>query len=148
MPRYLTNPIFPSGGKEKSYGSIHLRAERRAVNTPPHLVEFYEDLGGASPLEEFLDRQGPGIRARFVKEAQLLQTFGFTLREPHVKHIAGKIWELRFRHNREAFRVFYFCPGGKKFVLLHIFVKKTEKTPRREIEIALSRMEDYLDRLA
>ncbi|MBS3982355.1 MAG: type II toxin-antitoxin system RelE/ParE family toxin, partial [Dethiobacter sp.] len=63
--------------------------------------------------------------------------------EPHVKNISGKLWELRIKSTSDISRIFYFIPVGKNIVLLHGFVKKTQKTPNREIQTANNYLEDY-----
>jgi phage-related protein len=65
---------------------------------------------------------------------------------PYTKQVKGKIRELRVKDNRGAVRVLYFTFTGKRFILLHGFMKKTDKTPERDIEIAEKRMNDFLQR--
>ncbi len=64
---------------------------------------------------------------------------------PYARHLKGKLWELRISSGRLTYRVLYFARAGRRFVLLHIFRKKTQKTPRREIDTALRRMAELLD---
>jgi len=68
--------------------------------------------------------------------------------EPFVKSIHGvrKLAEIRVRVSSDSYRVFFFTHTGRKMVLLHGFVKKSQKTPAREIHIAQQRMQDYLSR--
>ncbi len=73
---------------------------------------------------------------------QLLQDNGTRLQDNITKHIDDGIWELRPGNNR----VFYFFFKDDTFVLLHHFQKKSQKTPRREIEKAKSELDDYLSR--
>ena len=73
---------------------------------------------------------------------QLLQTNGTALSEQITKHLQEDIWELRPGSNR----VLYFYHKDQTFVLLHLFRKKTNKTPRREIERAKAERDDYLRR--
>ncbi|MEW5766381.1 MAG: type II toxin-antitoxin system RelE/ParE family toxin [bacterium] len=70
---------------------------------------------------------------------------GIDLQMPYARHLEGKLWELRISFGRIEYRVLYFARVKRRFVLLHIFKKKTRKTPRREIEIALWRMDELLD---
>ncbi|MBQ9062820.1 MAG: type II toxin-antitoxin system RelE/ParE family toxin [Eubacterium sp.] len=79
---------------------------------------------------------------RSARHIWLLQMNGTYLPKEIVKHLKQEIWELRPGHNR----VFFFCFDNNTFVLLHHFRKKTRKTPRREIEQAISEMNDYLSR--
>ena len=65
---------------------------------------------------------------------------------PSARPIKGKLWELRARTSGGTYRVIYFAYVGRRFVLLHGFVKKTQRTPRREIRIAEQRMVDYVSR--
>ncbi|HEX3643539.1 MAG TPA: type II toxin-antitoxin system RelE/ParE family toxin, partial [Ktedonobacteraceae bacterium] len=80
--------------------------------------------------------------ARFLKSFDLLRERNVQAREPLVKHIEGKLWELREESNTSIYRILYVFFTGKRIVLLHVFTKKTQKTPRREIELALQ----YLSR--
>lgn len=75
----------------------------------------------------------------------LLEAFGIVLGEPHTKSIGNKLWELRVIGRRHH-RVLYFVVSGRRFVLLHAFLKKTRKTPRKEIETGKARMADYIRR--
>ncbi|HIW56558.1 MAG TPA: type II toxin-antitoxin system RelE/ParE family toxin [Firmicutes bacterium] len=114
-------------------------------------VEFYENANGESELWNFLEALR--IKASKSKDAriqykqislyiQLLQDNGTRLPSEVTKHIIHDIWELRPGHNR----VLYFYFKDNTFVLLHQFRKKSQKTPRREIEKAISERNDYLAR--
>jgi len=75
---------------------------------------------------------------------RLLQEFGTTLGMPHARPMTGhgKLWELRAGPNR----LLYFAHVGRRFVILHGFRKKSQKTPIREIATAERRMADFLER--
>ena len=114
-------------------------------------VEFYETQDGKSQLWEFLEDLR--IKAATSKDAriqhkqaslyiELLQQNGTRLNENITKHLEDGIWELRPGNNR----VFYFFFQDNTFVLLHQFRKKTQKTPKREIEKAKRERDDYLFR--
>lgn len=111
------------------------------------IIEFYEKESGEAPVEEFLNSLPPKHMAKAIREIDLLEEYGIELSFPHTKNIEGKkykgLWELRVQVASDISRIFYFMPEGSKFVLLHGFVKKTEETPTRELDIAISRMEDY-----
>ena len=68
------------------------------------------------------------------------------LKEPYTKQIKDKIREIRIKDKRGAIRVLYFTFTGRRFILLHGFAKKSDKTPEKEIEIAEKRMTDFLQR--
>ena len=114
-------------------------------------VEFYETQDGKSQIWEFLEELR--IKAATSKDAriqhkqaslyiELLQQNGTRLNENITKHLEDGIWELRPGNNR----VFYFFFQDNTFVLLHQFRKKTQKTPKREIEKAKRERDDYLFR--
>ena len=106
-------------------------------------VELYSTADGKDLVANFLSSLPPNLQAKALCEIELLAEFGNALKEPYVKHISGDIWELRIRFSSDISRIFYFTWRAETIVLLHGFVKKTQKTPPREIEIAKKRMEDY-----
>lgn len=99
-------------------------------------IEFYAAADGKEIMAEFLDSLPPKHQAKAFREIDLLERFGSSLKEPYVKHIDGEIWELRIRFSSDISRIFYFTWNFNTIVLLHGFVKKTQKTPRGEIETA------------
>jgi|GEM_PF-71608 len=109
-------------------------------------IEFYKDKEGQEPVIDFLDSLFPPARAKAVKLFNMLVEYGVLLKEPYTKQIKGKIRELRIKDSQGAIRVLYFTYTGRRFVLLHGFIKKTDKTPEREIEIAEKRMNDFIQR--
>ena len=64
------------------------------------------------------------------------------LREPHVKHLDGKLWELRVKASEGIARGIYVTQVGRRVVVLHVFVKTSQKTPSRAMTLARNRMED------
>jgi phage-related protein len=87
-----------------------------------------------------VERLPADMRARLVRIAQLIEEMGLEhLREPHVKHIEGRLWEMRLKGRSGISRALYVTAVGPRVVIVRVCVKKTEKTPRREIEIALAR---------
>ena len=116
-----------------------------------YTVEFYETQDGECQIWDFLE--GLRIKAATNKDAriqhkqaslyiELLQQNGTHLNENITKHLEDGIWELRPGNNR----VFYFFFQDDVFVLLHQFRKKSQKTPKREIEKAKRERDDYLSR--
>lgn len=102
-------------------------------------IEYYEDHRGIKPVEAYIDSLPVEKQANIMRVFDLVEEFGIQLGEPHIKHIEGKIWEMR--PGKE--RILYFTYTGKKFVLLIGFTKKTRKTPKKEIKIAQKRKKDY-----
>jgi phage-related protein len=109
-------------------------------------VEFYKDGSGREPVPEFLHDLPSGTWAKVVRLIDLLSEQGVLLKEPYIRRIRGKLRELRVKDHLGLVRVFYFTFTGRRFVLLHGFLKKTDKTPEREIELAEKRMKDFMER--
>lgn len=83
------------------------------------------------------------IQAHFLRISELLEEFGpQKVHEPHVKHLDGKLWEIRLKGKNSIARAVYFLATGKKIMVVRLFGKKTQKTPRGEIEIARERMKE------
>ena len=97
-------------------------------------------------VDGVLERSFAQTRAKVVKLIDLLSEQGVLLKGPYTRQIRGKIRELRVKDHLGHIRVLYFTFTGRRFVLLHGFLKKTDKTPEREIELAERRMTDFLER--
>ncbi len=110
------------------------------------IIIFYTDEGGATPVEDFLASLDLKTQARFEWSIERLRVLNVQAREPLVKHIEGKLWELRRVSGKNLYRLFYFFFTGREIVFLHGFQKKTEKTPKKELQIAKARMADYINR--
>ncbi|HSW49982.1 MAG TPA: type II toxin-antitoxin system RelE/ParE family toxin [Bryobacteraceae bacterium] len=87
-----------------------------------------------------LDALPADMRAKFIRIAELLDTFGpFQVREPYVKPLGRKLFEIRMKGKDGIARAIYIAATGQRLVVLHAFLKKTAKTPRSAIRIALER---------
>ena len=83
------------------------------------------------------------MRARFHYISQLIEEFGLErVREPHVKHLRGSIWEMRMKGKDGISRALYVTAVGKRVVVIRVFIKKTQRTPNREIDLALKRAKE------
>jgi phage-related protein len=81
--------------------------------------------------------------ARFLRIGDLIQSLGLErVREPHVKHLEGALWEIRMKGKDGISRALYVVARPRRVIVVRVFSKKTQKTPRREIELALKRAED------
>ncbi|MEW6625080.1 MAG: type II toxin-antitoxin system RelE/ParE family toxin [Bacillota bacterium] len=114
-------------------------------------IEIYEDKNGNSPITDFLEELNAKARAskqhrirlkKISEYLQLLKAYGTRAGLPTTKHIDGEIWELRPTNDRILFAFW----KQDKFILLHHFVKKTQKTPKREIEQAKHNWNDFIER--
>ena len=85
------------------------------------------------------------LRGRFLFIARRLEhETPVNVGMPHVRPLGNKLWELRLKGKDGIARAVYFLATGQRVLVVRIFVKKTEKTPRSEIELALKRMEDAI----
>jgi phage-related protein len=82
------------------------------------------------------------IQARLRRIADMIEQLGLAaMREPYVKHLQGKLWEMRMIGRDGIARAIYVTASGQRVVIVRAFRKKTQKTPRSEIELALKRAE-------
>ena len=106
-------------------------------------VVYFVTESGRRPVEEFAKSLNVHSREKFFSVVELLEGFGRGLIFPHAKYIGDEIFELRFESVEGAIRVLYFFFDGEKVVLTNGFVKKSNKTPKKEREIAVERRETY-----
>lgn len=114
---------------------------------PEWTIVFYIDAQGNSLVETFLSGLDLKTQVRFEWSMEQLRVRNVRASEPLVKHIEGKLWELRRASSGNIYRVLYFFHTGRQIVFLHGFQKKSQKTPRREIETAQRRLDDFLRRV-
>lgn len=109
-------------------------------------IKYYRDSRtGCDPVQEYIYSLDNKHRSKIRKYIEFLRSSDGYIDEPYSRHIQGKIRELRvdFAFNRH--RILYFSFVDKNIVLLHAFLKKTAKTPNREIGIALIRYNDVIN---
>lgn len=83
------------------------------------------------------------MKARLVRIGKLIEAVGLpNVCEPHVKHVHGPVWEIRLKGKGGIARALYVTAQRQRVVVLRVFVKKTQKTPYSEIELALQRMKE------
>lgn len=110
---------------------------------------FYRNRAGEQPVLDYIkslkEKNTKDSRIKLNKiddYLQILSRFGTMAGEPYIKHLDGEIWELRPLRDR----ILFVGIEGQTFVLLHTFVKKTQKTPKREIEKAKREYKDLIER--
>lgn len=82
------------------------------------------------------------IQAKFLRICEMIEQLGLpAMREPYVKHLEASLWEMRMIGRDGIARAIYVTATGKRVIVVRAFRKKTQKTPRREIELALKRAE-------
>jgi phage-related protein len=83
------------------------------------------------------------MRARLARISELIESVGLlNVKEPHVRHIRSQLWEIRLKGKAGIARALYVTAKEQRVVILRAFIKRTEKTPRGEIELALQRAKD------
>jgi phage-related protein len=104
----------------------------------PWTVEFLDE-----DVEASLSAMPADIRASFRRIVELIDSVGLEkVREPYIKHLEGPLWEMRMKGRDRIARAAYVTARGQRVIIVHIFNKKTQKTPRRQIEIALRRAKE------
>jgi phage-related protein len=105
-------------------------------------VELLDDR-----VRDELEALQPAMQARFRRIVELIQGYGLErVHEPHIKHLEGPLWEMRMMKGKDGIsRAVYVTVKGRRVVVVRVFVKKTQKTPRREIEIAMQRAQEVQD---
>ncbi|SDB46808.1 Phage-related protein [Streptococcus henryi] len=114
-----------------------------------HKIHFYKDKHGNQPVADYIrllqqrkDKDSRIKAGKILEYIDMLSEHGFHLNPPYIKHLDGEIWELRPIRDRVLFAA--WIDGG--FILLHQFMKKSQKTPKREIEQAKRELRDILER--
>lgn len=83
------------------------------------------------------------MRARLVRISELIGSVGLpNVKEPHVRHVRGPLWEIRLKGKAGIARALYVTAKEQRVVILRAFIKKTEKTPAGEIDLALQRAKE------
>jgi phage-related protein len=107
---------------------------------------FYDKSDGTEPAKEFLDELDAKMFTKLVRAIDILKAGGTAVREPYSRHLEDGIFEVRAQIGSDISRVLYFFYIGRRFVLTHGFIKKTQKTPPSEIERAKKYRTEYMSR--
>ena len=106
-----------------------------------HMVWTVETLSDVVDAE--LEALPADMRVRFSYISRLIEEFGLDrVREPHIKHLQGPLWEMRMKGKDGISRAIYVTATGQRVVVVRVFVKKTQKIPKREIDLALKRTKE------
>ena len=109
-------------------------------------IEFYRTREGSCPMEAFLDSLDQRMAIKALQELTLLSEKGTDLREPHSKALGKGLFELRIKISSNISRCFYFFRRGRKIIVTNGFVKKSQRTPPREIKQARLFKKDWEER--
>ncbi len=94
-------------------------------------------------VDEELDSLEATFKAKFLHIAEMLQEFGpNNVKAPHCKPLGNKLWEIRMKGKPGIARAIYVIAKHKRIIVLHVFVKKTQKTPKKAIDIAKERLKE------
>ena len=109
-------------------------------------IVFYKNDKGEKPVEDFLDSLNDKMRAKMLLSIRIVREKGYQTRMPYSEELEDGIFELRAKVGSDISRVLYFFVVGRKIILTNGFIKKTQKTPKSEIELAKKYRADYLSR--
>lgn len=109
-------------------------------------IEYFEKGDNTRPAEEFILSEDFKLQAKIFRMLELLELKGNELREPYSSYLTDGIFELRSKQGSDVSRVLYFFVVGKKIILTNGFRKKTQKTPKSEIELAKKYKAEYEQR--
>lgn len=103
-------------------------------------INFFQTKREKFPIKDFIEKQGYSTKVKIERYITLLKVSGPFLKPPYMKKIQNKLYELRIV-GKEQIRIFYTMDHGE-YYLLHIFKKKSQKIPVREIQTAIDRMKE------
>jgi phage-related protein len=106
-------------------------------------IVFYELENGEEPVQIFLDSLDNKMSAKIVRNIQLLSELGPELRMPFSEYIGDGIFELRTQQGNDISRILYFFFFGKRAILTNGLIKKTNKLPKKALELAKKYKKDY-----
>lgn len=102
-------------------------------------IIYYISANGENPVKKFLDNY-PKAKLKALRILSHIEEFGLSYAIPHIKKLAGTpLWEIRIL-GRDSVRILYVVKHGKQILLLHAFIKKSNKTPSKEIDVGLARL--------
>jgi len=94
-------------------------------------------------VDSELEELAPSFKAKFLHIAEMLESLGpHKVREPYVKHLEDKLWEIRMKAQPGIARAIYVTAKEQRIIVLYAFVKKTQKTPRAALELARQRLKE------
>ena len=109
-------------------------------------IEMYRDKNGKSQIECFINSMDKKTKAKFISYTDLLEEKSSFLGMPYSRYLENNIYELRIDVSNRFTRVLYFFIKDKRIIMTNGFIKKTNKTPRKEIERAIDYKKEYLER--
>ncbi len=139
--------IFLDKNQKNAYNKYGIYPIKEVHILEQFEIEFFETDSGDCPVTEFLNGTEIKMKAKILRMIELLEKNGNTLRMPYSEPLEDGIFELRAIMGNNIARVLYFFVIGRKIIMTNGFIKKTQKTPRQEIETAKKYRDIYLNRL-
>ncbi|MCM1513341.1 MAG: type II toxin-antitoxin system RelE/ParE family toxin [Oxalobacter formigenes] len=113
---------------------LYIRHNEREKN---YTIHYYSDN-----VQQDIYSLPPTLKAKYISYSRRMELYGTNLGEPHTKAMGNGLFELRLKGAEGIGRIFYCAVVGKSIFMLHSFIKKTQKNPQKELEIAISRMKE------
>ena len=107
---------------------------------------YYSSDSGKEPVKKFIDSLASRTQQKFFAIIGMVENLGKNLPEPHAKQLGNGIFELRFKGQEGHIRILHFFYDDNKIIFTNGFIKKSNKTPKKEIELAVKRREIYIQR--
>jgi phage-related protein len=108
-------------------------------------VNYFKQFDGIQPVKNWIDTLDLKLQLKIFRAFELLEDFNINLKLPYVKPLGDKLYELRVKDSKGIYRIIYFSYTNKQFIMLNGFMKKTQKTPLSEINLAKQRMNEVLN---
>lgn len=105
-------------------------------------IVFYQTSRGSYPVKEFIEKLDSRTKSKVTDAIKILQESGTLLKPPYMKKLMKSLFELRIK-SKVAVRIFY-SQHTQTYYLLHAFIKKSQKTPVKELRIAIDRMKELI----
>ena len=102
-------------------------------------VEYYSDK-----VARAIARMPAGLLARYLRLTEVMEEFGPDLGSPHTRAMGQRLFEIRLKAKEGISRVFYCTKAGRRIVMLHMFVKKSQKTPQKQLRVARRRLKEVM----
>lgn len=113
------------------------------MNNLKTIVHYFVTDNGEIPVKQFIDSLSAKQRAKISRIFQYIEDFGLESVRPHLKKLTGTpLWEVRIL-GKDNIRILYIILTQESILVLHGFLKKTQKTPQKELDIALNRFNDW-----
>lgn len=145
---YFSSLVLISSNIDICASKIHLRSRKLGLNKKESMIhkwkiKYWESQSGDNPVFDFIEDLSDRAQSKIYYSFTLLEEYGLDLKKPYVKKMTGHdFWELRILGN-DSLRFFYVAVVSHTFLILHGFIKKSNKTPKKEIKIAVNRLNEY-----